>query len=195
MEKSVLTAFNRTKQPGKFREPGFIAGVIYGDSVVEGISVKFDASAVKKVLMVHGSNAKVWINYDNEKKFGFIKEIQRHPVSSIINHIDIQLVSKDHEIKLQIPILFKGEDSLKTRQLGLHIHKSDIDVFGKMDLMPDSLDIDISEKELGDTITLNDFNLDKQIKVSDKEGQIYGVIAELKVLPNENELEIVAETI
>ena len=192
MEKVILNAFERTAGNKKFREDGFIAGVIYGDSVKKATSVKFELLPLRKILAQHGSNAKVWVKLGEDKMFGFIKEIQRHPVTAKINHIDVQLVSKNHEIKLIIPISFKGEELLITKQLQLQIHKSGVDVFGKMGLMPDALTIDVSEKELGDTITIKNFELDKEIRVNDKEDEIYAAIIQLKEEAEEEEVE--AET-
>ncbi|MHB1393366.1 MAG: 50S ribosomal protein L25 [Clostridia bacterium] len=180
MEEIILEAIERTKQSGKFRESGFVPGVLYGDSVDVATSVKFEAIALKKVLTCHGSNAKVWVKYNDNKRFGFIKEVQKHPVSGSVIHIDVQIVSKDHEIKLQVPIVFKGEDDLKHRELQLQVYKSEINVFGMMALMPDAIYVDVSEKKLGDTITLNNFDLDNQLKVSEKEDSVYGMIINLK---------------
>ena len=193
MEKITLNAFERNTQPKKMKEIGFVAGVIYGDNVKEANSVKFEEAALRAILTKHGSNAKVWVQYGEGKKFGFVKAIQRHPVTAKIIHVDIQLVSKDHEIKLLLPIMFNGEAALHSKQLQLNIHKSDIEVFGKMALMPDSVAFDVSEKEIGDTITISNFNLDKEVKVIDNEEEIYAVIAQLKEKPSEEEEADVAD--
>ncbi|SDP17250.1 50S ribosomal protein L25 [Clostridium gasigenes] len=193
MEKNILNAFERTTKSKRFKENGFIAGVIYGDNVKEATSVKFEESSLRKILSKHGSNAKVWVKYGEGKKFGFIKEIQRHPVTAKITHIDVQLVSKNHEIKLQLPIEFKGEKNLVANLLKLNIQKTEIDVFGKMALMPDVVVIDVSEKELGDTITIKNFNLDKEIKISDNEDEIYATITRLVEENNAESEEEVAE--
>ena len=180
MEEIILQAVERIKKPGKVRESGFVPGVLYGDSVSEVTMVNFEEQALKKVLSSHGSNAKVWIKINNNKRFGFIKEVQKHPVSGNVTHIDVQIVSKDHELKLQIPIVYKGEDDLKQKLLQLQVYKSEITVLGKMDFMIDAIYVDVAEKKLGDTITLKDFDLDKQLKVSEKEDVIYGIIINLK---------------
>ena len=192
MEEIILNALERTATKKRFREDGFIAGVIYGDNAKEATSVKFELVPLKKILMKHGSNAKVWLQYKDDKKFGFIKEIQRHPVTAKINHIDVQLVAKDHEIKLQLHIAFRGEEGLISKGLQLQIQKAEIDVFGKMVIMPDSLSIDVSNKSFGDTITAKDFNLDKDIKVTDEDNQIYASISQIK---EQEEEEPVAEVV
>lgn len=187
MEQIILNATQRTKKTKKFREEGFIPGVIYGDSVTETDPVKFDEITLKKILTAHGSNVKLWVKLGEDKKFGFIKEIQRHPVTNKIIHLDVQLVSKNHEVKLQIPITFKGEGDLRKRQLQLQVHKSQVEVLGKIDLMPEVINVDVSQKNSGDTVTFKDFNLDKQVKIHDKIDEIYGTIAKLANQPLEED--------
>ncbi|MBZ9607064.1 50S ribosomal protein L25 [Clostridium estertheticum] len=180
MEEMILDAFERIPTNKRFVEEGFIAGVMYGDGVKEATSIKVQDVELIKILKKHGSNAKIWIKYGEDKKFGFIKEIQRHPVTAKINHIDVQLVSKDREIKMQLPISFKGEENVAANLLELKVYKAEIDVIGSMGILPDGISIDISQKILGDTITIKDFDLNKQIKVTDDENQIYAAIAQMK---------------
>lgn len=179
MEQIILNAAKRTAKTKRFREEGFIPGVIYGDSVAEADSVKFEEISLKKILTKHGSNVKLWVKCGDNKKFGFIKEIQRHPVSNKVIHLDVQLVSKNHEVKLQIPIVFKGETALRKRQLQLQTHKLEVEVVAKIGLVPEVLNVDVSEKNSGDVITSKDFNLDNQIKIHDKENEVYATITKL----------------
>lgn len=196
MEKVILNAFERTTRPKILRENGFIPGVIYGDNVMGATAVQFEEMPLKKILSQHGSNAKVWVSYLEDKKFGFIKEIQRHPISAKIINIAVQLVSTNQEIKLKLPIVFSGEESLASKLFQLHIYKAEIDVFGKMSLMPDMVSMDVSEKEPGYNITIKDFDLDKNIKINDKEDEIYGVITTKKEISAEVETaeKVVVET-
>lgn len=191
MEETILNAVERTIQPKRYREAGFTPGVLYGDSVTNAITVQFETAALKKVLATHGSNAKVWVKYGGNKKFGFIKEVQRHPVSAKVIHIDVFLVSQDHEVRMQIPITFEGRDSLDN--VLLQVHKSEIEVFGKAALMPEAVVVNVSTMALGDTITSKNFNLDKQIKITDSEKEVYGIITPLRELVEEPETVVAAE--
>lgn len=191
MEETILNAVERTMQPKRCREAGFTPGVLYGDSVTNAITVQFETTALKKVLATHGSNAKVWVKYGGNKKFGFIKEVQRHPVSAKLIHTDVFLVSQDHEVRMQIPITFEGRDSLDN--VLLQVHKSEIEVLGKAALMPEAVVVDVSTMALGDTITSKNFNFDKQIKITDNENEIYGIITPLRELAEEPETVVAAE--
>lgn len=180
MGEIVLNAVQRILKSGKFNEIGYIPGVLYGEGVEKPTSVKFNELALKKILTSHGANAKFWINYESNKVFGFIKEIQREPVTMKLVHIDVQLVSKDQEVKMQLPINYKGKEELNLKQLNLQINKLEIAVIGNANIMPDSVDIDVSGKILGDTITLKDFSLNPLIKISGTTEEIYGTITYLK---------------
>lgn len=187
MNETILDAFERIPTKHKFNEEGFIAGVMYGHNIEEAISVKIELVPLIKILKNHGSNAKVWVKYGEEKKFGFVKEIQRHPVTAKIKHIDLQIVSLDQEVKLQLPIIFKGEANLLDNLLELQVHKTEIDVFGIMAIMPDSITIDVAEKKLGDTVTIKDFELNEKIAVTDEEDQVYAAIVPKKEIVEEEE--------
>lgn len=191
MEETILNAVERNMRPKQCREAGFTPGALYGDSVTNAISVQFETAALKKILATHGSSAKVWVKYGNKKEFGIIKEVQRHPVSAKVIHIDVYLVSKEHEIKMQIPIHFEGRDNLDNALL--QVYKSEIEVLGKANLMPDTVVVDISSMAVGDVITSINFDLDKQIKITDNKDEVYGIITALRELTEESEA--VAETV
>jgi large subunit ribosomal protein L25 len=169
---------------GKFRESGFVPGILYGDGIEAASAVKFEEKALNRFIGSYGNNAKLWINFNNSKKFGFIKEVQRKNLTRNISHIDVQIVSKDHEIKMQIPIIFIGEDILKTKQLKLQVYKTEITVFGKIALIPDSIEVDVTEMKQGDAITLSNFGLDKLLKIENDDA-VYGTIINLRVQPTE----------
>ena len=192
MVETILDAVERTMDPKQCRDAGFTPGVLYGDSVTNAITVQFETAALKKIIASHGSNAKVWVNYGGNKKFGFIKEVQRHPVTATVIHTDVFLVSQDHEVSMQIPITFEGRDGLDN--VLLQVYKSEIEVLGKVALMPEAVVVDVSTMVLGDTITSKNFDLDKQLKITENENEVYGIITPLPILVEEPETVVATET-
>lgn len=191
MEQIVLDVTQRVKKTKKFREEGFIPGVIYGGNSEKSEAIKIQEASLKKILSKHGMNAKLGIQFGDEKKFGFIKEIQRQPVTNKIVHVDLQFVSKDQDVKLQIPIVFKGEEELRARQFQLNVNKQEAEVLGKIDLMPEVIHVDVSQKNAGDTITFKDLNLNENIKTHDKIDEVYASVANLVI---EKEIEDEVDT-
>jgi len=169
----------RTDSPKKVRLAGFIPGVL-NESDLTSTSVQFVGTELNKIISKHGSNARVWVTIGEDKKFGFIKEVQKSPVDRKIIHIAIQLVSKDQEVKMQLPISYHGREELEHKQLQVQIYKAEIDVSGKAVLMPDVLIVDVSKMELGDTVTAANLNIPKEIKIHDAENEIYAVIKAIK---------------
>jgi large subunit ribosomal protein L25 len=179
MQGTVLKAMPRSESPKAVRNAGLIPGVL-NESDTSSVSVKFEAAALNKIIAQHGANAKIWVQMGTDKKFGFIKEVQKHPVDRNVIHIAIQMVSKDQDVKMQLPIAFHGRDDLEHKSLQLQIYKSEIEVVGKALLMPDVVIVDVSKKELGETVTAADFKLPKGIKTLDSEHEVYAIIKAVK---------------
>jgi large subunit ribosomal protein L25 len=179
MEETVLIAIDRTENPKKARDAGFVPGVLNAGGA-PSTSVKFEAAALNKLISKHGTNAKLWISTAGEKKFGFIKDVQRHPVERKIIHVSIQLVSADQEVKMHLPIVFHGREELEHRQLHLQVLKSDVEVSGKAVMMPDSAIVDVSGKEAGHVFTPANFNLPEGIRILDSEHESYAIIKAVK---------------
>jgi large subunit ribosomal protein L25 len=179
MEEQILKAMARAEALNKVRNAGFIPGVL-NEAGKPSTSVQFETAALDKVIAKHGPNAKVWVELAAKKHFGFIKEVQRHPLERRVIHVAIQLVSKDKELKMHLPITFHGREDLEGRSLEVHIHKSEIEVSGRASLMPDFVVADISKKEKGENVTVLDFHLPKEIKTLDSENEIYAIIKAIK---------------
>jgi len=184
MEEIILKTMLRTDTPKKVRLAGFIPGVL-NESDLTSTSVQFVGTELNKIISKHGSNAKVWVTIGDDKKFGFIKEVQKSPLDRKIIHIAIQLVSKDQEIKMQLPISYHGREELEHKQLQVQVYKAEIDVSGKPVLMPDVIIVDVSKKELGDTITAADLHIAAEIKIHDAEDEVYAVIKAIKEVVEE----------
>ncbi|WP_089609242.1 50S ribosomal protein L25 [Dehalobacterium formicoaceticum] len=175
MEKIILQAESRTGKPKATRAKGLVPGILYGKGE-EAIPVSFQDPPLRKVLTKYGHNAKIWVDLNNQQKFGFIKDVQKHPVEDKILHIDVQMVSQDQEVKMLLPITFIGVEELEKRFFVVQPMKPEVEVIGKMNILPNQIVIDVSEKELGDTITYGDFGLDEEIKNNDPEDEVYGII-------------------
>ncbi|SPF35023.1 fragment of 50S ribosomal subunit protein L25 (C-terminal part) [Candidatus Desulfosporosinus infrequens] len=93
---------------------------------------------------------------------------------------------------MQIPITFEGRDSLDN--LLLQVYKSEVDVLGKLTMMPEAIVVDVSTMLLGDTITSKNFKLDAQLKITESENEVYGIITLLPVLVEEPEIVVAKET-
>jgi len=175
MTNIALNAFERTVKKKKFKEAGFIPGVMYGDGI-DATMIKIEEKPLKKIISEHGSHARIDIMFGKKKRSGFIKEIQTLPIKNAITHIDVQVVSDTHEIKMQVPIIFRGSDDLQRNQLILQASKHEIEVSGIMSNIPEDIIIDVSELQYGDKVLLDSFKFNEGVSVLDDPETIYASI-------------------
>ena len=175
MNKIIIEALKRTEKPKKVRREGFIPGVLNGPSTAS-TPVQFKVVELNKIIEKYGTSVKLWVKTDTEEKFGFIKEVQRDPVDQKVIHVSIQLMAVDQNLKLHLPIIYEGKESLKRKFLQLQIDKQEIEVEGKAEFMPSSIVIDISDKKYGDMITATDFSLPSQVKALASNDEIFATV-------------------
>jgi large subunit ribosomal protein L25 len=186
MSEFILKATDRVDNPTLLRKSGFIPGVLYGEGFEKGIPVKFEEPSFIKLVHIHGPSAKVWIEFNGNRHFGFIKEIQRNCVSGKIIHSDIHMLSQNDDIRIKLPIIFTGVSELEHKSLLLQIQMSKIDVSGKAGILPEHITLNVEHMKLGDTVKAKDLNLSDAIKVHDPANEIYAVVTEMKgAMPEE----------
>ena len=91
-----------------------------------------------------------------------IKALQRHPAKPFILHADFQRVSMDKEILVRVPIHFLNEDTCDGVKVGGgNIIKSlnEIEVSCLPKDLPEYIDVDMLEIELGGSVHLSDIIL------------------------------------
>ena len=179
MEEIILNAMERDEKPKKARRDGFVPGVLNGPGA-NSTSVKFQSAELDRVIAKHGTNAKLWVKLGDEKKYGFIKELQRHPVEEKVMHIAIQLVEKDQKVKRLLPITFNGQTELEHKLMMLQILKPDVEVEGIATLIPNEVTVDAAKKKFNDDITSADFNIPAEVKILDPQGEVYAVVKNAK---------------
>ena len=184
MEATTLKATERSEKPNKVRKAGFTPGVLNGPGTTSA-SVQFDSITLNRTIIKHGMNAKIWVELGSEKKFGYIKEVQTHPVERKILHVTIQMVTKDQEIKMQLPITFHGSAELEQKFLHIHVTKAEVEVIGKAAQIPETIDVDVSKKEVDDNVTASDLHLPKEIKILDSENEVYAIIKAVREVVSE----------
>lgn len=153
-----LEAFNRDQKGYKVRKENFVPGVIYGKGI-DPITVKFKKQDVDKIIKDFGSRTKLTVVLNEKESFGFIRDTERDSISGELIHMDIQVVNEESEVTRNVPLVFKGTDTLAYKKLILQSQTDEILLRGKAKLIPDTIEIDVSDAKNGDNIMLTDINL------------------------------------
>lgn len=98
---------------------------------------------------------------DNDEKV-VLKELQREPMKGKLLHADFMRVSKKTMLKVTIPFNFLNEDDcigVKTEGGVTTKAMRDIEILCSAESIPEIIDVDIAELNLGDSIRLTDLSL------------------------------------
>jgi large subunit ribosomal protein L25 len=91
-----------------------------------------------------------------------VKDVQMHPAKNVVVHLDLQRVLENEQIRLKLPIHFKGESispGVKV-QGGVVSHmRADVEVVTLPKDLPEFLELDVSGMSLNETKFLSDIPL------------------------------------
>jgi large subunit ribosomal protein L25 len=141
----------------KLREEGNVPCVVYGGKE----QVHFYAPMILFRPLVYTPDI-YFINLNIEGKISkcILQDIQFHPVSEVILHADFLELHDDKMIKMHVPVKFYG-DSPGIRAGGkLMVNTRTLLVQALPKDMPESIDLDITEIELGQTIKVKEVKVD-----------------------------------
>jgi large subunit ribosomal protein L25 len=99
---------------------------------------------------------------DGSQQEAIIKDVQMHPARNVVVHVDLQRVIENEQIRLKLPIHFKGESispGVKV-QGGVVSHmRADVEVVTLPKDLPEFLELDLSGMSLNETKFLSDIPL------------------------------------
>ena len=139
-----------------------IPAVLYGGNK-DPVSLTIAHKDIAKATESEAFFAQViTLNINNKKEPAVIKALQRHPAKPFILHADFQRVSMDKEILVRVPIHFLNEDTCDGVKVGGgNIIKSlnEIEVSCLPKDLPEYIDVDMLEIEIGGSVHLSDIIL------------------------------------
>lgn len=96
-----------SKESNNLRKEMRIPGVVYGPTVEENLHVSIKEIDVKKLLSVSHIQI-VRIIYDGKSYDALLKEIDFHPVTDKILHVDFYVLDEQSKVTITIPIHLVG---------------------------------------------------------------------------------------
>ena len=144
----------------KLRAKGRIPAVFYGKETLKHYSID-EAQFRTLMRSAGGSLSLVELDEGNgEKELALLKDMQIDSVKDSILHLDFVQVTRGQSLETKIPLELTGE-SPGVRNMGgiLEFHHSEILVRCRPSQLPKSLQLDISQLDLGGSLQLRDISL------------------------------------
>ena len=168
------------------RERDFIPAVIYAEGKS---SQALKVSNRELIRLIHQHriesaviNLKIKDDKNQKPRPCLIKEIQYDPVKGNILHVDFNEISLTKAIKVNVPVVSKGEPvGVKQEGGSLEHILWEIEVECLPTELPKEIEVDVSQLKIGDAIHIKDITFPVNIKVlNDPEAIVLSVSAPLK---------------
>jgi large subunit ribosomal protein L25 len=169
------------------RHQGFVPCVVYGEGK-KTLSLKIERSRLIKFMHAHhgGENMVITLKISggkkDEEKAVLIKEIQNHPVSGDILHVDFNEISLTKKISVKVPVAAVGEPVGVKQEGGTLEHVIwEVEVECLPTHIPEKLTVDVSNMKIGDTVYLKDIPVPPDVVIKhDLESIVFSLLAPLK---------------
>jgi large subunit ribosomal protein L25 len=154
------------------RSEGLVPCILYGS---EG-NVSFNLAADDLRHLVYTNQAYVVeLNIDNKKYSAIIKDMQFHPVTDQLLHMDFMSISEDKPFTIQIPITLTGSSEGVKAGGKLSLQMRYLKVSGLRKDLPETLSIDISNLGLGKSILVGELSFPNLVIMNAKSAVIVTV--------------------
>ncbi|CAN5408452.1 50S ribosomal protein L25/general stress protein Ctc [soil metagenome] len=144
------------KDAKALRVSGMVPCILYGGT--EQVSFAVEERAFKPLVYTPDVHV-VELDLSGKKYKAVMTELQLHPVTDKILHVDFLEVATGKPVTMELPVKFDGT-APGVRNGGKLIRKMrKIAVRGPVEKIPEAITIDVSKMEIGDTIRVVDISV------------------------------------
>lgn len=152
------------------RRKGRVPAVLYGPGS-DPVSLTVNLAELEQVINKSaGGQVLLNLTIHNGKEShctAMIKEVQQHPISRNILHVDFYEISMDRKIKVNVPIVTMGK-CIGVEMGGiLQIVRREIEVSCLPLEIPESIEIDVTDLDVGGSIHVDEIPLGENVELPD----------------------------
>ncbi len=170
MKSVALNAFSRAKtgrtEVKKIRSAGRVPAVIYGRQT-KPESLELVARELND--LIHHSvseNILVDLSVDSKKRLALVQEVQHHPLTGKVLHVDFHEVAENEMVTINVPVETTGEAvGVKTGGGILEHVLFKLKVRALPKNLPEQILIDVSDLEVGKTIHIGDIKAPEGVEI------------------------------
>lgn len=155
---------NRSKGAKALRRQGLVPGVLYY-SGEENVNISIDKSILFHAM--HSGQRIFEIEQEGENQYTMIKQLQYHPVTDEIIHVDLMRVRRSEKINISVPLVLVG-DAIGVKEGGvLSQSLTQIEISCYPTDVPEQIELNIEKLELNAALSVADIEIDiEDVEVS-----------------------------
>jgi len=143
------------------RRENLVPGVIYGGGE-EPVAITVKFNELFKMLKAGGFlSTLLTLVVDGKEQRVICRGVQRDVVNDLPRHVDFLRLSSKSRINLAIPVQFLNEETSIGLKAGgtLVVVRNEVELKVTAGNIPDHLEVDLAEVDMGDTIHMSDITL------------------------------------
>jgi large subunit ribosomal protein L25 len=143
------------------RRQGLIPAVVYGKGVQPCAAVVEPKALSAAVSTEAGLNTLITLQGDGvlNGQVVIVKDLQRHPIRQQITHIDFQIINLTDEVHVMVPVHPVGKSIGEKNGGNLQVIRHELEVFCLPSAIPDAIEVDVTNLDIGDTLHIEDLTL------------------------------------
>lgn len=175
-----LRAQLRNKRANVLRKQNLVPAVCYGNDI-DPINLSLDKKETVSILKKAHRTDIFDLIVDNNVFKCIIKEVQKHPVTSDVLHVDFYKFDPAKHINIDVPIIIKGDAKGVKAGGDLYQPRKKIALNSLPDRIPHEIILDVTNLEIGDSIHAFDIELPEGVKIaSNKNFALVAIVGKLK---------------
>ena len=153
----------------RLRHAGKVPAIIYGGDT-DAASIALSANEVKKSFQdndTYNTVLNVEIAGGNTEAV-VVKDVQRHPATGDVMHIDFQRAGADNKLVKKVPLNFTGKEQAPGVKLGglMTYLQSAVEVSCLAKDLPTKIDVDVSGMEAQTSLRLSQLTLPEGVAIT-----------------------------
>ena len=145
------------KESKKLRNEGNVPCVVYGGKE----NIHFTAKAMDFKKIIYTPEVFVLkLDIEGEKVDAMVQDLQFHPVTEAILHVDLIQLIDGKVITTDLPIVLKGNSKGVKNGGKLSLNKRKVKVKALPSALVDNITIDITDLKIGDSIRISELSQD-----------------------------------
>lgn len=170
------------------RREGIIPVNLYGHGI-DSTPLQVDAKLFRQMLAQAGKTDLISLKISDSKtpRNVLVREVQRHPLTGELLHVDFYQVKMTEKIKAEIPLVFVGEAPvLKNRNSSLLRLIDSLPIEALPDALPHSFEVDLSGlAETDQAIYVRDIHISDEVTLLGDPEQMVVKVAEARKVVEE----------
>ena len=140
----------------KLRRSGRVPAVYYGPAQ-DPMSLAVDPEVLVRLFQATGDrNTLVQLKVDGSDYPALVREVQRHPVTREIQHVDFYSPPQDKPIEVMVPIVTVGKPAGAILGGRLRIIRREVRALCLFNKIPVNLEVDVTHMNVGDMVRVSE---------------------------------------